>query len=615
MLAEGPIPQLEEAVPQLAVTTPPPDAPAITNDIGARLLRIDQDLRARLIVAADVAMRRAMDRAASRLQSRTNGTELSATLKGVPRADRFVHLGPVLVAAAFGDDIDPLDGAWVELHRQFYAWGEQAQDQAMEVASQAVSGLSTAQRTTMKLRQLDDLDGAWKWFDEAMSAHTEKTLFDPSTMNELVGEFDPNSMVPTGLVRQAISRAGGGTGLTAKGLEGDYLTLTDGDTRPAGGIATGGVIGEVLTDAGAGWTGYKWVYGLAPRLHPFDPHKALDGRTFQSFTDPQLTNHGTWPNRPYFMPGDHKGCICDFEPIVPTPGLDEGTTTPTSNRPDLPDLPDPRGNPNAKHSKALTRDEFKWTDTLDGKSRLAKGPRSMSEHAFGDHVDDMSEIVRLPKSRTKGRVNLHKLKLDAPNTRGQYDATDGSISLFNSPVGERRARMNRPPKIKARMDAGLNEKGKASLTQLETFTHELGHSIDNSPHKSSQSTGWFANSGAKQRGIGGAVNNLDDPKEVFSAIKDWRDQVYKIDGLTDAVVGGSAEYKQYFKSPIEAWARGFAEWSARELERQGDHTAGALARHMRGTHGSRSPKGRFEFSDAALDAVGEVLRVRGLLVE
>jgi len=43
----------------------------------------------------------------------------------------------------------------------------------------------------------------------------------------------------------------------------------------------------------------------------------LDGTEFDNFDDPRLTNGSPFPPYDYYFPGDHTGCICDFEPIIP----------------------------------------------------------------------------------------------------------------------------------------------------------------------------------------------------------------------------------------------------------------------------------------------------------
>jgi hypothetical protein len=58
------------------------------------------------------------------------------------------------------------------------------------------------------------------------------------------------------------------------------------------------------------------VYGPAFRQRPFEPHMRLDGTEFGNFDDSQLINGSGFPPYGYYFPGDHSGCICDFEPII-----------------------------------------------------------------------------------------------------------------------------------------------------------------------------------------------------------------------------------------------------------------------------------------------------------
>ena len=209
-----------------------PELPAVNP--GRDLMLIDRELRARLVVAADDSMTRALERASNRLKSRTNGTPFAASLKGVKVSDRFAHLGPSLVAQALGDS-DPLDGAWDALEEQFMAWGAQAQDQAIDAASKIASGMSDAQRKDLMLRQADDLGEAWGWMKEALTSLADRLLYDPNPAAPDLGEFDPTLKVPTGLVRQAISRAGGAAGLAGHRLRWRSRSRwsTVGHARPA----------------------------------------------------------------------------------------------------------------------------------------------------------------------------------------------------------------------------------------------------------------------------------------------------------------------------------------------------------------------------------------------
>jgi hypothetical protein len=297
-------------------TLPPPIAltAASRPDAGRELTELDRDLRTRLSVAANDAMNRALEKAGNRLRSKTNGTEHRTLLRNVPVTHGFATLGEALVAQVFGDD-DPLAGAWDDLEQQFMTWGERAQDEALDVAHRVSSGFSTSERQTLKLRQAEDLGQAWAWMREALDALAAARMFNPDPSAPDIGEFDPTLKVPTGLVRQALARAGGATGLVTED-GGAWVALTDGGTRPAGGIGTGELVRGALRDNGAMIEGYRWVYGPAFRQRPFEPHRNLDGVTFQNFDDPVLANPNSFPPYGFYMPGDHTGCICDFEPTI-----------------------------------------------------------------------------------------------------------------------------------------------------------------------------------------------------------------------------------------------------------------------------------------------------------
>lgn len=293
--------------PPLALTAAPSDNPT-----GRALVEIDRDLRTRLTIAASDAMGRALERAGNRLRSKAND-DMKALLRTVPPAQSFAHLGPVLVAQALGDD-DPLAGAWDDLEGQFMTWGANAQQDAMDTAAKVASGFTTAERSALGLRQAEDLAEAWAWMKESLTALAETEMFGGAAV-AVLGEFDPTLKVPTGLLRNAIARAGGHSGLDPTDV-GAYVTLLDGGQTPAGGIGTGKLMTEFLRDHDAGVEAYRWQYGPAHRDRPFEPHRGLDGVVFQNFDDAVLANSHSFPPYDFYLPGDHSGCICDFEPII-----------------------------------------------------------------------------------------------------------------------------------------------------------------------------------------------------------------------------------------------------------------------------------------------------------
>lgn len=270
-----------------------------TRPLGQRLLAIDRDLRTRLLTAASIAMDRALERATNKSRGAT------ARRKAV--------------AADALPPEDLLDGAWDKLHDQFMSWGAGAQADALDIASRAASGLSTAQRDLFKVRQAGSLEEAWGWFERTLTTLATATLLDPAAIIEPAqGEFDLGLRVPPGIVRTAMAYAGGATGLQVTGKGGVFLALSQGGTRPPGGIATGEDISSALSEAGTSQEGYAWVYGPA-RRKTFEPHLELDGLEFENFDDDSLANRDSFPETDYYMPGDHDGCLCDFEPIILSP--------------------------------------------------------------------------------------------------------------------------------------------------------------------------------------------------------------------------------------------------------------------------------------------------------
>jgi hypothetical protein len=284
------------------------------SDLGHDLVALDRELRTRLLIESSSSMRRALERAGNRLRSKA-GT-MRDTLRNVPPLSCAATIGPALMADAGFTPNELLEGAFDGLRDQFLAWGVTAQRQAIELVNKVVGGFSRSERDELGLRLAESLDEAWGWMHEALTSLAEAQLFDPTPAAPALGEFDPTLRVPPGLVRQAVSRAGGSAGLQSAGQGDAWVIVGDSGTRPAGGIGTGEIMRGALRDHGVGVEGYEWEYGVGMRARPFEPHRALNGRTFTNFDDPVLANGHGWPPYPYFMPGDHNGCLCDAVPIL-----------------------------------------------------------------------------------------------------------------------------------------------------------------------------------------------------------------------------------------------------------------------------------------------------------
>lgn len=290
-------------------------APSSAPNVGRRLMDLDRDLRTRLMVAADAAYSRAIDRAGNRLRSKL-GRQKGA-VSTVPSAHLARTLGRAKVAELGVTPEDLLEDGFDQLQEQFMAWGAAAQDEALAMASEVVAGFTVAEREALKLRQAADLEEAWSWLEQHLRGFAHDQLFDPSAPAE-AGELVDALAVPPGMLRQAIARAGGAV-LETTGIGGDAWAAITTNGMPVGGIGTGDLIMGTLSQHGAGTEGYRWVYGAAVRSRPFEPHVELDGVEFVNFDDPVLANGDSFPETAFYMPGDHGGCICDFEPIIMDP--------------------------------------------------------------------------------------------------------------------------------------------------------------------------------------------------------------------------------------------------------------------------------------------------------
>lgn len=291
-------------------------------ELGRDLAAIDRDLRARIIDAASEALDKSLVRAGNRLKAR-NST-VRDQLRSVHPLRAAASLGPAVLAAA-GFTADDLIGgdAWDQLGVKFDKWVSAAQERALGKVAK-VAGLSADVRAATSTKLAAARVEAWAHMRDAMDALAAERLYGPDPYATTVGESDPTTSVPAGLVRQALAVAGGAHGMETIRARATYVAIENGE--PLGGVATGDILGDTLSEAGVEGEGYEWSYGPAYRAAPFEDHEALDGVQFANFDDEALSAVGSWIPFDYFFPGDHDGCICDFIPIytmaVDTPAGD-----------------------------------------------------------------------------------------------------------------------------------------------------------------------------------------------------------------------------------------------------------------------------------------------------
>jgi hypothetical protein len=301
-------------------------AAGVATNVGARLTEIDRQLRHRILIESDVAMRRALERAGAKIRAATHRakggekTLIAALIKDKPNRLVTVTCGPELVAAAGVDD--PLAGAFDGLAEDTGAWIDLARSQALTAIE---AGLGAPPQTAV-----DDLmagaqaatDAAVTNLTDSLTALAGQRLYDPTAGAPGLGEADPSITIPSSLVRESMGIAGG-----ADPQGGNGQPVTDAGGNPLGGVATGEAMMGVVDAAGGGIDGYEWQWGGAER--PFEPHQSLDGVTFVNFDDDVLANNEGWPETDFFFPGDHDGCTCDMAPVIidtngePSPVVDE----------------------------------------------------------------------------------------------------------------------------------------------------------------------------------------------------------------------------------------------------------------------------------------------------
>jgi hypothetical protein len=326
----GSAPPAAEQSPTPAPEREMPHPPAITaagprpraaktesHRLSRRLMLIDRELRARLQVACNQAMLQQLERAGERVRSRTAKDEaMRQKLAGQARWQLAAVAGREPLEAMGLTASDLLGSEWQGLRGKFYDWTGAAQKQALEMALRLAELDSESDAAVAaELAMEEGRDAAWALLAESMTHLAHSLLYEPGEEGAALADINPDTIVPTGIVRAALGVAGG---VPAEDLAKDPGEIRDVRLgTPVGQVGTGATVEALIEGAGGEREGYEWVHG--PALKPFEPHEALDGVQFESFDDEQLANNQDWPANAYFMPGDHQGCTCDFMPVYLSP--------------------------------------------------------------------------------------------------------------------------------------------------------------------------------------------------------------------------------------------------------------------------------------------------------
>ncbi len=306
-------------------TTPPGQAalvaatrPVETIEL-SELAAIDRALLAYVVSQTEAAIDRAFEKAGSRLRSATQGDKMMrALIDEVPTHRVPSVIGEGQALALFGDrPLVTVDDFAAVL----------ARIRARVSLAQAAS-ISEVARILHEDFDDDpqieeDLDAAMGFLGAALLAAILAILFTPS------GEPDPEDVgeisdprVPTEILREALSIAGGGTA-QVDGVNAAEL------------VGNGHRVRQLFTERGYVTTGFTWQYGdLFARTVNFEPHVDLDGVTVTDWNDGRLeTPIGTWLSTARYYPGDHRGCLCTYtrEITITVPLPVAATTDPVTS--------------------------------------------------------------------------------------------------------------------------------------------------------------------------------------------------------------------------------------------------------------------------------------------
>jgi hypothetical protein len=318
---EGPPPQPTnpDKLPSgiTAAASAPPTPTSKDMRLSRKLTQIDKDLRARLRVAANVAMKQQLERAGKRVKNaaRGYGVDRSTVIasEGEVRTVRGMLQGTPdwLATATLGQRRTEELGLtaqvlskseWAQLKAQWNSWTAQAQTAAITTAAQ-LAGADEDHVQQAQAQMDEGRDAGWAVLAAGMSELASKLLYnpDPDGLAETLASVNLDTLVPTGLIRTALGVAGG---------IGDSEALA---MPSVGQIGTGSTVGNLLTIAGSVQHSFEWDHGAAQ--DDFEPHAALDGVDFDSFTSDVLRNTSDFPPVEYLLPGDHDGCTCDVTPL------------------------------------------------------------------------------------------------------------------------------------------------------------------------------------------------------------------------------------------------------------------------------------------------------------
>lgn len=295
--------------------------------LGPRLATAEREVRIKVQTAADGAMRRGFDKIGNKLRARQ---DMKAALTRVPNHAVVTHLGLERVVALGVNPIEMLRAELDRLKPRYEAMVASHQGNVVGMIGAAAGVPPDRLLGILGPRAGEAIDASWARLETSLLNLAGDELFlaqiaEADVFGDVAGEFDVSVAVPAGLIREALSLAGGNPA-----------------PHPAdvlGGVASGPFVDDLFGEVGIGTGGYEWMYGdSSTRGTPFEPHFDLDGVLFDDFNDPQLANPTDWP-APLLYPGDHAYCQCEaaprlvertpafLDPVAPSTLRDRGLTS------------------------------------------------------------------------------------------------------------------------------------------------------------------------------------------------------------------------------------------------------------------------------------------------
>lgn len=291
------------------------DIPLWTLDsvLGLQLAEIERALRDQILLGADAALTRALERAGSRLRSKAlRNPSLTASLRGKPVTQWAALMGRDEAFALGADLRFLLKDAFTGLADKFNQWVARAIDSMigrilafLRLRPDSAEGKATAQR--MRGAMAGRTEGAWSRLHAQLEQHAERVLFNEQGEPAADGE-QPDLAIPPDLVRQALAIIGG----LPEGAAGVDDTGRVPTGEPFTGMADGTAVTNELAARDVVAFGREWKYNPELERNTFVPHYDLDGVRFTSWQDDVLRNDWVeyaWVG-PFFRPKDHKGCLC-----------------------------------------------------------------------------------------------------------------------------------------------------------------------------------------------------------------------------------------------------------------------------------------------------------------